>query len=383
MKLFAVMGIFSAAIVIAASAQSPLSSEKSPQDVVERFCKMDLEGKRLTSEGGNEISKLLFSPTRWSQSGEIAIVGDYVVHDPVMLRNRAQFTVDYHVWGQVDSSLRFARLVGATADTPVRTREYMNVVLANRHNELGPNGQMVVVNGPPEWRIEAIPSAPHVDLNTAIRFVREMGGKSTDDATKDNADKTVATLQRLLTGVPGRDVANLRPTPTEVVERFCRMDVDGKQLTPDGWREVSALFVQSGTPRKEKIVVVKNYAVSNASISQENSASVVVEYLYLGALDSRTALLEQGPLSNSKLRANYTLILVNKNSGVKDSGVSPDDANRKLESRLEWKIEGTPPEPHVTLDTAIELVKRLRDDASNDIVKANAEKTIAVLTRLR
>ena len=41
----------------------------------------------------------------------------------------------------------------------------------------------------------------------------------------------------------------------EVFARFCKLDAQGGQLTPDGWRKIAALFLNPGPPRLDRIIV--------------------------------------------------------------------------------------------------------------------------------
>jgi len=365
--------------VIATSARSSAGPGKSPKEVVERFCKMDAEGKLLSPDGANETAILFVSPYSWRRDQVIVVVSDYVVRGPDLQGNSAYFTVDYHTWGQLDSSLRFTREEGSIPYRPVKDREYYDLVFTNRYNELGENGPKAVVKGPLAWRIEATPSRPHVSVDTAIRYVTEMRDKSSDLASKENADKTIIALNRLLSGAREARRANLRRTAAQVMVQFCKMDAEGKQLTSDGWQEMSALFIQPGSPRREKIIVVKDFGVSNASISEENKADVGVEYISLGQLDSRTVLFEQGSMSYIKLRGNYGLVLTDKHGKAGSNGV----ATKESSGPVEWRIEGPVPEPHITVDTAIRFTTELRDRASDSVTKKNAARTLAALNRLR
>lgn len=157
------------------------------------------------------------------------------------------------------------------------------------------------------------------------------------------------------------------------------MDADGKQLSLDGRRELSAFFVQSGQKPLEKLVVVKDFAVSNASIIDENSADVFVEYVFLGWLDSATALFEQGAISALKEREEYRLVRTSQNGQTVSANTTAQDEL----SPLEWKIQGPLRNPRITLDTAIRYVTETRDYAGDLAVKTNANHALATLNSIR
>ena len=63
--------------------------------------------------------------------------------------------------------------------------------------EVGPDGQKVVkeMKGPAlEWQIDGSLEKSWTTVNTAIRYVLEGRSKTTDPATKKNADKTLEAL---------------------------------------------------------------------------------------------------------------------------------------------------------------------------------------------
>jgi hypothetical protein len=155
-------------------------------------------------------------------------------------------------------------------------------------------------------------------------------------------------------------------TPTRVVEEFCRLDADGRQLTPDGWRTISSLFVEPGTPHHGKVTIVKDCAVSDARIADGDKADVYAEYLALAILNPETAALEQGslPPGGVSVRNDFHLILTDANS--------PHAA---------WRITGPVPEPHMTVDAAIRYVTALRDKTTDPRIRKNAERALVGLKK--
>ena len=45
---------------VAIKAQAPLAQQNSPKETLERFCKMDAEGKQLGPEGQKEVADVLY-----------------------------------------------------------------------------------------------------------------------------------------------------------------------------------------------------------------------------------------------------------------------------------------------------------------------------------
>jgi hypothetical protein len=174
-------------------------------------------------------------------------------------------------------------------------------------------------------------------------------------------------------------------SPKEVVEQFCELDAAGKQLTSEGWPEVARLFARPTTPRRGKVIVVKDFVIPDAMVVG-NKAELWVEYIYLGQLNSagRFSDLYFPPEASSvrgpvKVRVVYNLILAERHwQPGADGGPA-----REITGPAEWRIEGSAPEPRVTVDTALRYLTHMRDKSSDPVIKKNADRSIATLKRLR
>ena len=155
----------------------------------------------------------------------------------------------------------------------------------------------------------------------------------------------------------------------EVLVRFCDLDVQGGQLTPEGWQKTAALFAEPGKRQRYGITVIRDYVVSRPLI--ENQAEFYVEYIELGRIDLSKIRFSSPLPAGIKVRAGFQL----KQSGTTPVGHRAD--------RAEWKIEGRVPEPHLTVDSAIRYVTELRTDAKDPAARKNADRTLAALKRLR
>jgi len=162
------------------------------------------------------------------------------------------------------------------------------------------------------------------------------------------------------------------PSARDVLERFCDLDAQGKQLTPAGWRTVAALFATPGAPRRDEIIVVKDFVVSHPAL-EKGKAEFYVEYVQLGRIDPTQARFSRLP--QMKVRAGFYVI--------KQPGPGVADGSDRAEKPGEWRIEGSPPEPHLTVDAAIRYATRLLASAGDDAIKRNARQTLSALKRLR
>jgi hypothetical protein len=136
---------------------------------------------------------------------------------------------------------------------------------------------------------------------------------------------------------------------------------------------VAALFTAPTEVRRDKLIVVRDFVVSQPAL-KEKRAEFYVEYVNLGQLDSS---LHFSRLPSAKVRAGFDLLLTDKNA---ESG--PDGTTKQVTETARWRIDGTPPEPYLTVEAAIHYVTELRSKAENDATRKNADKTIATLKSL-
>jgi hypothetical protein len=86
----------------------------------DRFCRMDAEGRQLDPDGQREMDGLLQYQRLLTQYSEIAVVKDYFVGRPEMRGDTARLSVDYSLWGSLDSSLRFSHFESSADSSPPR-----------------------------------------------------------------------------------------------------------------------------------------------------------------------------------------------------------------------------------------------------------------------
>lgn len=177
--------------------QTTGSSQSSPEGIVQIFCTMDAQGKQLTPQGQKEVDPLLAQQKAWVLNPEITIIKDFVVRGPTSGADATLVAVAYNVWGKLDSSLRFTPLSGPVANRPTLVPESFNLNRLNTHTEPGPGGQLHEVMEHTEWRINKPQSEPHIDLEAAIRYVRESSYRSRDPLLRMNAQRTLAALMSI------------------------------------------------------------------------------------------------------------------------------------------------------------------------------------------
>jgi hypothetical protein len=197
MKCIFIIGILFALGTGTLTAQSQKTDAKSPKEVVEQFVKMETEGGRLTPDGWREASAYFVHPSPFTPDAKVVLIGkSYSVWDPMkMPSGTTTVSVEINLLGQLDSALRF---------TPPTRRfyknsRYFNLILTDRHLELGGKGEKSKeVTGPERWMIDGPSDTLMLNIVTAIRYVSEARDKATNPSMKKNADSTLIRLKSLL-----------------------------------------------------------------------------------------------------------------------------------------------------------------------------------------
>jgi hypothetical protein len=174
----------------------------------------------------------------------------------------------------------------------------------------------------------------------------------------------------LLIAVTGQ-LLSQAPSARDILARFCDLDARGEQLTPDGWQKVAALFVTPASPRRNKVVVVKDFVVS-LPVFERGRAEFYVEYIQLGRIDPSQALFSALP--PMKVRAGFFV--------VRQSAPVAGQASSEADKLGEWRIAGPMPGPHLAVDAATRYAAELRANARDGAIEKNADDILAALKRL-
>jgi hypothetical protein len=143
----------------------------------------------------------------------------------------------------------------------------------------------------------------------------------------------------------------------------------GEQLYPDGSLKVAALFATPSAPRRDRIMFVRDFVVSNP-VFVKGKAELYVEYVVLGHIDPSNARLSTLP--SVKMRADFEVI--------KPPGLRSGSDSNQVEPG-EWRIAGPVPEPHLTVDAAIHYASEVRENAKDDAARQKADTLLAALKR--
>jgi hypothetical protein len=283
------------------------------------------------------------------------------------------------VWGRLDSSLGFTRLQLPYSNQLLIESETISLVRSNTYYDLGSDGHWQQVKSTPEWRIKTSPHSSHVSVDVAMGYVRVESHKINDPVLKANAQKTLMALQNLYQSeaLGGHFLGPVQNSPVEILSQFAAMETDGAGLTREGMRLFDAFFVRPISWAQDRLHVAKDYTVKDAP-SSRSKADLYVEYVALGELDSSLRFTSVDPAANI-VREKFQLLFNNKYS-VPAHGNMPA---RQLIGPSRWQIEYPPPERWVTLNAAIRYLEKMRDAATDSVMKRNAEESLAVLVGYR
>lgn len=385
--LLALVGVIGLAAIVA-DAQTPTESQRSPREAVERFCKMESEGRWLGPERWDELQDFLGDVGSWSRPDSISVLRSYKVGDARKDIGAGgsvsyQVEVDYFQWGSIDRFLNFTSARGPRRESPpagqpVELRTYETVYLSDRFVRRRASGDKEET-GALGWRI-ALFGPPSVSVDAALRWVAEMRDKSDDPAIKHNAGRTLAILRSLSAGglMPAAPARRAKETPSVIAHRFVGLE---SVLLPDEWSKVADFFVSTPKPQWDKVHIVD--IVGTGVDINGDSAEVDVSTNLLGDLDASLLLSNYPPgrLSPGGPSACYgddrygfSLLLSDNQWEVAKDGVV-----KQSEVPLAWRIEDTSFEPLITLDTAIRYVRQARERSADPAVNRNAAKTLGIL----
>ena len=374
--------------------------------VVQQFCKLDTEGTWLGPERWHELTDFFTSVQSWPPDDSVSVLKNYslgeakksVVDGTVYY----EVDVDYFVWGSINSFLRFTRAElskgkSSAAGEPVERVSHKSLSLTDSFVMGGPIWNEEKTKGTLRWRMNGRGGSSNVSVDAAIRWVTETRDKSNDPAMKYNAERTLAILKSLSTGVPVPALPAVTGTaeesPSKVASRFVDLE---SGLLPDQWSALGEFFVSVPKPRWNKVHIVdlvssdaepkgiKTNAEPKGIETNGGTTGFDVPTNLLGELDSSLRLsnypsFRMLPGNNNSACYGDDYLGITLLLSEKHWQIAQDATVKELDGPLAWRIEDTFFEPFITLDTAIRYVTQTRDKTADPVIKKNAAKTLAIL----
>ncbi len=197
----------------------------------------------------------------------------------------------------------------------------------------------------------------------------------------------VALIFGSLTASPQQQQNDYGVQSVAVVRQFVSFELQGGRLTPAGWRRAgNGFFVrpESESSKKEVRVVSDKFYLSLVTLTRGPSTTVEASFpLCWGTIDSRLHFEYRG--AGAEVLAacweTYNLIYYNQQWDIGPDGkVAPFAGTTNV---LRMRIDNFP--QYVTLNraAAIRYVIEARDKSNDPIIRANADKTLAILKELK
>jgi hypothetical protein len=357
---------------------------------------MAAEGRWLGPDHWNELQQWFTAYPQWSSDDGVFVVKDYIVNEPKRQvgangRVRYEVEVDYLEWGYFDSSMIFFHSAGTVAGEPVKTLQRPSLFLTDK-SEKNVTDKTKEKKGPLRWRMDPSGSfyLQHVTVDTAIRYMTEMRSKSNDPIVRDNADRTLTILHGLMAGThaPVQTKRTAPETPSLVFQRFVKLEEGGEGLTPAGWNRQADFFAMRPGPQWEHVLVIGDdpWTSFEARLSPEGDLAEIgfscYPVAYLRSSMRLTYAAPDAPRVTPDCCAQHTGYVFRLSD--KYWQTEPDGSVKEIMGPLAWRIvEAYPSAPWITLKVAIHYVTDVRDNATDPVIKANAEKTLAALKRFR
>ena len=181
------------ALVIAFFSVPVTPSTPAPEEVVDQFVRMDLEGVRLTPEGWRKADAFFVEHSDPFCPRVLIIIGrNYAISKPTVDAHTNEFVFGYEEVGRLDtSSLRFSPTI-----TGIETRSGDSFTVVNVRQNLD-RDESAKKDKPDilQWKIAgAQPKVMHLTAKAAIHYLTQVRAKTSDRASQSKANEAISRL---------------------------------------------------------------------------------------------------------------------------------------------------------------------------------------------
>jgi hypothetical protein len=204
---------------------------------------------------------------------------------------------------------------------------------------------------------------------------------------------TVLVLEAITVSSQSR--TNPAASPKDIVEQFLSMAREGTLLTPDGWDRAAALFYRPGPPpsvlghtiplppKGEIYVFDDGFGVEREPVKRTATFDAVDFLVWakpVGRIDSklRYSRPTEAEMRSYKPAYLFHLVLTNKYWKLGPDGKLLEETTGPPEWRISPQLS-----LWTTVNPAILYVRKMRDKTTDPVIKKNADKTLAILKKLR
>ncbi|MGB6877051.1 MAG: hypothetical protein WBD87_13565 [Candidatus Acidiferrales bacterium] len=190
-----------------------------------------------------------------------------------------------------------------------------------------------------------------------------------------------------LTASPQQQQNDYGVQSVAVVRQFVSFELQGGRLTPAGWRRAGNRFFvrpESESSKKEVRVVSDKFYLSLISLTRGPSTTVEASFpVCWGTIDSRLDFEFRGAGApvEAQCSESYNLISWNQQWDIGPDGkVTPFAGTINREG---MRIDNFPQYVTLSRTAAIRYVIEARDKSNDPVIRANANKTLAILKKLK
>ena len=170
-------------------------------------------------------------------------------------------------------------------------------------------------------------------------------------------------------------------SPDEALDRFYKLINDGALLTNDGWRQAAKMFErQAARPDDEMIFVVTKFPLGNGPMDVNGDRAVAYQKWVddIGTIDSKFRY--HAPKADPEIEGVIRVFKLVRTETY--WGLRADGRLEEVHGPPEWRIQGSLTARTTSRAAAIRYLTQKRDEATDPTLKANAQKTIAILKGL-
>lgn len=186
----------------------------------------------------------------------------------------------------------------------------------------------------------------------------------------------------LAVAIPVQAIEPKKGSPEEALDRFYRLINDGALLTRDGWTRGAKMFErQSSRPAEEVIFVVTGFPLGNGPMDTKGDRAVAYQKWVddVGAIDSKYRF---HPPPKEEVEVEGVIHIFNLVHTGKHWELGADGRLGAVNGPVEWRLEGSLTTRTASRAATIRYLTKKRDEITDLALRANAERTIAILRGL-
>lgn len=177
------LGVFVIALLIFAAA-AVNGQTATPQDVLNKFLKLDFDGARLDSEGFKKVFPLTDWPDAPGYDSSIIVRG-YKVGTPQVRGGEATIAVTYEVVGMIAGNTTWEAYTGDASSESFKDQVKMAY-------------KLVLKNG--RWKVHEPNEVPHISIEVALKNEEALLADKSRDADEHKAYQQIVDALRKLSG---------------------------------------------------------------------------------------------------------------------------------------------------------------------------------------